>query len=102
LQLHDSPDSIDAVWQAFRIGDMGISTIPVEVFVEIGLELKARNPLPKSFTISLANGSYGCLPTAKHFEYGGYETWMGTNKVEREASRKIVDTLLESLKRLKN
>lgn len=102
LQLHESPDSIEAVLQAFRIGDLGITTIPFEVFVEIGLELKERNPFPESFTISLSNGSYGYLPTVKQFEYGGYETWMGTNKVEREASRKIVDTLLESLKRLKN
>jgi hypothetical protein len=101
LMLHESPDEIGAILQAFRIGDLGITTIPFEVFVEIGLELKARNPFEESFTISLANGSYGYLPTEKHFEYGGYETWMGTNKVERTSARKIINTLLDSLKKLK-
>ena len=47
--------------KAVRIGDVGISAIPFEVFSEIGLELKARNPFQPSFTIELANGGYGYL-----------------------------------------
>jgi len=31
---------------------------------------------------------------------GGYETWMGTNLLEKEASRKISAALLEMLQRL--
>jgi hypothetical protein len=30
----------------------------------MGLDLKARAPFAKAFTISLANGAYGDLPTA--------------------------------------
>ncbi len=97
MQLHESPDEVEIILQTFRIGELGITTIPFEVFVEIGLELKEKNPFEESFTISLANGSYGYLPTYEQFELGGYETWMGTNKVEREASQKIVDVLLEAL-----
>ncbi|NLB92519.1 MAG: hypothetical protein GX792_03765, partial [Bacteroidales bacterium] len=47
-----------------------------------------------SFTISFANGSYGYLPTPEQHELGGYETWYSTNRVEVEASRKIVAKLL--------
>ena len=88
------PDNIDIVLQVFRIGDLGVAAIPFETFAETGLEIKAKSPFESSFTIELANGSYGYLPTPEQHELGGYETWYSTNKVEVEASRKIVATLL--------
>ena len=97
----ESPDTVNVPLQAVRIGDLGISAIPFEVFSEIGLELKARNPLQPSFTMELANGGYGYLPTPEQHKLGGYETWLGTNKVEEQASVKIVDTLLEMFDELK-
>jgi sugar phosphate isomerase/epimerase len=95
------PDTVQAVIQAFRIGDLGIASIPFEVFTEIGLEIKARSPFKDTFTIELANGSNGYLPTPKHHDLGGYETWLGTNRVEREASVKITARALEMLERVK-
>ena len=95
VQLQESPDTVRVMLQAVRIGDLGISAIPFEVFTEIGLELKARNPFKSSFTMELANGGYGYLPTPEQHKLGGYETWLGTNKVEEQASVKIVDALLE-------
>ena len=95
LQLHESPDEVSVPLQAFRIGDLGIAAIPFEVFTESGLAIKQKSPLKPTFTIELANGSYGYLPTPRQHALGGYETWLGTNKVEIEASEKIVKTLLE-------
>ncbi len=95
IQQLESPDTVSVILQAVRIGDLGISAIPFEVFSEIGLELKARSPFKPSFTMELANGGYGYLPTPEQHELGGYETWLGTNKVEEQASVKIVDALLE-------
>ncbi len=95
LNLEETwPDNIDIVLQVFRIGGLGVAAIPFEVFAETGLEIKAKSPFQASFTIELANGSYGYLPTPEQHELGGYETWYSTNKVEVEASRKIVATLL--------
>ncbi len=95
------PDTIKAVTQAFRIGELGIAAIPFEVFTEIGLEIKARSPFANTFTIELANGSYGYLPTPAQHDVGGYETWLGTNRVERTASDKILAKTLEMLKRVR-
>ncbi len=95
------PDTVNCVMQAFRIGELGIAAIPFEVFTETGLEIKSRSPFASTFTIELANGSYGYLPTPPQLDLGGYETWLGTNRVEREASAKITTqilTLLHSLK----
>jgi hypothetical protein len=81
--------------QVLRIGDVGIGTSPCETFAEIGLEFKRRSPLPHSFMVSLAHGYIGYLPTPRHLELGGYETWPGTNYLEPQASEKILDALME-------
>src|SRR5262249_43373067 len=61
------PDAVPVHVSAFRIGDIGIVGIPCEVFAEIGLEIKKSSPLKDSFTIELANGYNGYLPTpAQH------------------------------------
>jgi neutral ceramidase len=95
------PDKINIILQTFRIGDLGVAAIPFEVFTEMGLEIKAKSPFKSTFTIELANGSYGYLPTPEQHELGGYETWLGTNKVEKNASRKIVSELLALFTKLK-
>lgn len=94
VQLVESPDSVRVILQSVRIGELGIFAIPFEVFSETGLELKARSPLKPSFTMELANGGYGYLPTPEQHALGGYETWLGSNKVEIQATVKIVDALL--------
>ena len=95
LTAKDWPKTVSIVMQTFRLGDLGIAAIPFEVFTEIGFEIKAKSPFKDTFTIELANGTYGYLPTPEQHELGGYETWLGTNRVEKEASRKIVAKLLE-------
>lgn len=92
-----APPTLDVVLQAVRIGDLGIVTMPFEVFAETGLEIKQRAPTAQVFTISLANGSEGYLPTARQHALGGYETWIGTNRVELDAARTLTDSLLEML-----
>jgi neutral ceramidase len=101
LQMDKWPETIDVIMQTFRIGDLGVAAIPFEVFTEIGLEIKARSPFKSSFTIELANGSYGYLPSPDQHQLGGYETWLGTNKVEKEASRKIVTEILNLFNQVK-
>ena len=101
LRQLESPDEVSIILQTFRVGDLGIAAIPFEVFVEIGPEIKQKSPFGQSFTISLANGSYGYLPTPRQHALGGYETWLGTNLVEVEASSKMVGSLLGMFGRLK-
>ena len=81
--------------QAIRIGDICIGTFPCETFAEIGLEFKKRSPAKHSFMVELNHGYFGYLPTPRHFELGGYETWAGTNYLEPQASVKMLDALVE-------
>ncbi|HQX54134.1 MAG TPA: hypothetical protein PLR25_29745 [Planctomycetaceae bacterium] len=100
-KIQKAPAEIQIQLQAFRIGDLGISAIPFETFTETGLELKDRSPFKDTFTIELANGSYGYLPTPEQHRLGGYETWLGSNYVEEDATTKIVSTLLELFEALR-
>lgn len=101
LGMAQYPARLNIPIQALRVGDVGITGIPCETFVETGLELKARNPFKPSFTHSIANGYYGYLPTPEQHRLGGYETWLGTNRLEEQGSVKIVTALLEMLAKLK-
>lgn len=95
LKLNDSPDVVAAPLQVLRIGNVAIGSMPNEVFCEIGLEFKDRSKLQPAFMVSIAHGYYGYLPTPRHFDLGGYETWLGTNRLERDASVKMLDHLIE-------
>ena len=92
--LHDGPASVSVILQAIRIGEVGIAALPFETFVETGLAIKSQSPLRPSFVIELANGAEKYLPTPEHHELGGYETWLGTSTVERQASVMIESELL--------
>ncbi len=87
--------------QAFRIGDLAIGAIPYETFVETGLRIKAESPFESAFTIELANGAGGYLPTPAQHRLGGYETWFGTNRVQLDASERITEAILEMMLELK-
>jgi len=94
--ISEYPDTVPVILQAFRIGDVLVSAIPCEVFVEIGLRLKENSPLDNSFTIELANGYNGYLPTTAQHGWGGYETWRARSSyLEVEADQKIAETVLK-------
>jgi hypothetical protein len=95
------PETEDVIVQAIRIGDQAIVSMPFEVLVEIGLEIKEKSPFPHTFLIELANGGYGYLPCPRQHELGGYETWLGTSRFEKDSSVILARNLLELLEELK-
>ena len=93
------PATMKAKLQAFRIGQLGIVSSPCETFTETGLALKKSSPLPATFTIELANGYNGYLPTPEQHQLGGYETWRARSSyLATDAEPKIRSTLLSLLK----
>lgn len=98
LLLDAYPDRVPVKLQAHRIGGLTLAAIPCEVFVEIGLDLKASKLREEHFTISLANGYNGYLPTAHHHRLGGYETWRARSSyLEVDAADKITVELKRML-----
>jgi len=97
LSLAKAEETLTVLLQAVRVGDLAICAIPFEVFCEIGLDLKERSPFARTMVIGQANGAHGYLPTPEQHKLGGYETWLGTNRVQKDASVIITDNLLEML-----
>ena len=95
------PAKVKVILQAMRVGDLAICAIPCEVFVEIGLELRKKSPLKQTFTVSLANGYNGYLPTPQQHQLGGYETWRARSSyLEVDAATRIAATLGDLLKQV--
>ncbi|MGE3807971.1 MAG: hypothetical protein AB7K24_25190 [Gemmataceae bacterium] len=102
LLIDKFPDTVKLKLQAIRIGALGIVAIPCEVFVEIGLELKKKSPFQPTFTIELANGYNGYLPTPEQHALGGYETWRARSSyLKEDSSPTITKTLFELLDKVK-
>jgi hypothetical protein len=101
MNLVDLPETTPVPLQVLRIGEACIGTMPCEVFCEIGLEFRQRCSSAVPFIVSLSHGYMGYLPTPAQHELGGYETWIGTNRLEREASVKMLDQLIEMAGALK-
>ena len=88
-------DEREAEIQAIAIGDARIAAIPGEVFVEFGLDIKRRSPLPgTTFVVELANG---CLPgyacTRQAYAEGGYEA--GTSLLAEDFGYEMVEKAVE-------
>lgn len=97
VMLHERPRA-ELKLQAIQIGDLGITTLPNEVFAITGLKLKQQSPLPAHFNIELANGAEGYIPPPEQHTLGGYTTWPArTAGLEVEAEPKIVETLLGAM-----
>ena len=94
-------ETVDVILQTIRVGDVVLCAVPFETFAETGLELKQKSPFGRTIVIGIANGKHGYLPTPRHHELGGYETWLGTNQVQKDASEIVVRNLVEMMGEMK-
>ncbi len=100
VYLHDEPRR-ELKLQAMRVGELGITAIPDEVFAITGLKLKAQNPFDLTMNIELANGSEGYIPPPEQHALGGYTTWPArTAGLEVQAEPKIVAAVLKLLEQV--
>lgn len=87
--------------QAIRVGDLGITAIPNEVFAITGLKIKQRSPLETTFNIELANGAEGYIPPPEQHALGGYTSWAARSAgLVPETEPAIVDIVLGLLERV--
>jgi hypothetical protein len=98
--LHEEPQRTLKL-QAVRIGELGLTAIPNEVYAITGLNLKAQSPFEITMNIELANGSEGYIPPPEQHVLGGYTTWPArTAGLEVQAEPRIVATSLELLEKV--
>lgn len=98
LQAYDDPTMSMEV-QVFRLADdVALVTLPGEVFVEFGLQIKAASPFATTLVIELANDAPGYIPTEKAFIEGGYETV--NSRIAPGGGEKMAEVAITMLKEL--
>lgn len=83
-----------------RVGDVAIATNPFELFLDYGMQMKARSPGVQTFLIQLAAGSGMYLPTPEAIEGGSYSGLPHTNRVGPEGGQILVEKTVENLRAL--
>jgi len=74
VQLRGGP-TIPLEVQVFRLSDeVAVVGLPGEVFVDLGLAIKAASPFPVTLVVELCQDAPGYIPTKKAFAEGSYET----------------------------
>jgi hypothetical protein len=97
LELRDT-DEFEI--QAFRLGpEVAVVTLPGEVFVELGLAIKAASPFKTTLLVELANDDAAYIPTKKAFAEGSYETV--NSHIQPDGGELLVDAAIKLLHELK-
>lgn len=85
--------------QAISLGrDFAWLSLPGEVFVELGLAIKASSPFPHLHICELANGSIGYIPNHKAYAEGAYEVISA--RCADGSGEMMVDAAVELLREL--
>jgi hypothetical protein len=77
------------------VGNLAIVGIPGELFVELGLALKANPSFTQTFVGCYCNDLIGYIPTRAAYPEGGYE--VDTARIAAGSGETIVDTALSAL-----
>jgi hypothetical protein len=80
-----------------RLGDVAIATNPFELFLDYGVQIKARSEAEQTFLIQLACDSARYLPTEKAMRGGSYSTWPYSNLVGPEGGQMLVDRTVQAI-----
>jgi hypothetical protein len=83
--------------QVISLGDdLAWVSLPGEIFVELGLSIKAGSPFRTTILAELANGSVGYIPTRVAYPQGNYE--VVSARCAEGSGEKLVDAALGQLR----
>lgn len=98
-ELERSDPTITYQIHAVRLGDMAIITNPFELYVDFGMQMKARSKATQTFVVQLTGeGTY--VPTNRAVSGGTYGAIPQSNSIGPEGGRQLVNQSLELIKTL--
>ena len=85
--------------QVVALGDdLAWVSLPGEIFVDLGLAIKAGSPFRQTMIAELANGSVGYVPTRVAYSQGNYE--VVSARVGEGGGEKLVDSAVRQLRKV--
>jgi hypothetical protein len=98
-ERHGKPQQVEV--QVIALGnDLAWVSLPGEIFVELGLSIKAGSPFPQTIIAELANGSIGYIPTRRAYSEGNYE--VVSARCAEGSGELLVESALRQLRKLFN
>ena len=86
--------------QVIALGnDVAFVSLPGEVFVELGLAIKAASPFRHTYIVELANGAIGYIPNRSAYAEGNYEVISA--RCAAGSGELLVESALRQLRALK-
>ena len=83
--------------QVISLGDdLAWVSLPGEIFVELGLQIKRGSPFKQTMIAELANGAIGYIPNRVAYPQGNYE--VVSSRVAEGSGEKLVDEALRQLR----
>lgn len=103
IELLEGKDAIGVNVQGIRVGNLAFITAPLEIFAEIGQEIKHKSPFKNTAVFGYSNGSLGYLATSESYATGGYEIGVtnfieGADRIFKKKCLEILETLYNSKK----
>ena len=95
-----TPLSYDVFLQALRIGPWAIVSVPVELYAELGLKIKADSPVEMTLVAENTNGGYGYLPPDSTLGTTAYGGRYYAGRLGHGSDKKMVDAAVELIKEL--
>lgn len=92
-EIMEKTDVINSEIQIFKIGNIEIIGVPVELFVEYGIEIKNKSCSPNVIIAGYANEVLGYVYTKDAAEEGSYEAY--ASPFSDEAGEVLVNKILE-------
>lgn len=92
--------SFQAELHALRLGDAVVVTNPFELYLDFGLQIKARSRAAQTIVVQLAGGSGMYLPTERAVQGGHYGAHPVVAPVGPEGGRELVEATLGAVSEL--
>ncbi len=96
FELQKTEPTMPVEVHVIRIGDMAIATNPFELYLDYGMQIKARSKAVQTFVVQLAGrGSY--LPTARSVAGGAYGAIPESTEIGPEGGHVLVEETLKMI-----
>lgn len=87
--------------QVIAIGETAVVALPGEIFADTGRRIIASSPFASTMIVSIANGSFGYIPTKVAFSHGGYEPRFALpSRLEEDADDLLIEAAISLLQQL--
>ncbi len=93
FELQKTQPKIPYEIHVLRIGDMALATNPFELYLDYGMQMKARSKAVQTFIVQLT-GSGTYLPTARSVAGGAYGAVPASTTIGPEGGRELVEQTL--------